>query len=210
MTHTKRYLVIYPLLLAVGLYMHLHSDISVPMNRPFTEFPRQHSSWTMISQTEFSENVLDVLKPTDYLSRQYVSADGKDIGLYIGYHGGGKDTGGIHSPRHCLPGSGWYEESSQREKLVLPDGAIDLVRAVYRKGDSREMFLYWFHVQGDTLSDEYSLKLAEIKNSMLKRRRDSAFIRVSVPVEHDLQASAAQGEKFVRDFYPQIQQFLPQ
>lgn len=204
-----RFIVVYVVLIAVGLYINLHQDMTVPTNRPFSEFPTQHGSWKMISQAEFSEQVLDVLKPTDYISRQYVTPNGVDVGLYIGYHGGGKGTGGIHSPKHCLPGGGWYEESSRREKLAVNGGDINIVRSVYRKGDSREMFLYWFQVQGETLSDEYSLKLAEIKNSMLKRRRDSAFIRVSVPVEGDLQSTAAQGEKFVREFYPVVQQFLP-
>ena len=205
-----RFIIIYVALIAVALYINFHRDITVPTNRPFAEFPILHNDWKMISQAEFSQQILDTLKPTDYISRQYVSPEGKDVGLYIGYHGGGKGTGGIHSPRHCLPGVGWFEESSKRESLSVPGGDINLVRSVYRKGDSREMFLYWFQVQGETMSEEFSLKLAEIKNSMLNRRRDSAFIRISVPVEGDLQASATQGEKFIRDFYPQIQQFLPQ
>ena len=205
----SRFIIIYVALIAVALYLNLHQDMTVPTNRPFSEFPIQHNSWEMISQAEFSQQVLDVLRPTDYISRQYVSPEGKDVGLYIGYHGGGKGTGGIHSPKHCLPGGGWFEESSQRQKLTVGDDTLNIVKSVYRKGDSSEMFLYWFQVQGDTLSDEYSLKLAEIKNSMLKRRRDSAFIRISVPVEGDLQVASARGEMFVKDFYPLIQQFLP-
>ena len=205
----SRFIIIYVALIAVALYLNLHQDMTVPTNRPFADFPAQHNSWKMISQAEFSQQVLDVLRPSDYISRQYISPEGTDVGLYIGYHGGGKGTGGIHSPKHCLPGGGWFEESSQRQKLTVGDETLNIVKSVYRKGDNREMFLYWFQVQGDTLSDEYSLKLAEIKNSMLERRRDSAFIRVSVPVEGDLEGAAAQGEKFVRDFYPQIQQFLP-
>lgn len=205
----SRFLIVYAALIAVALYINLHKDMTVPTNRPFTEFPVQHNSWKMASQAEFSQQVLDVLKPTDYISRQYVSSEGGGVGLYIGYHGGGKGTGGIHSPKHCLPGGGWFEESSKREKFSVQGGSIDLVRSVYRKGDSREMFLYWFQVQGATLSDEYSLKLAEIKNSMLKRRRDSAFIRISVPVEGNVELAAARGEMFVKDFYPLIQQFLP-
>ncbi len=206
----SRFIVVYAGLIAVALYINLHQDMTVPTNRPFADFPVHHNSWKMISQAEFSEQVLDVLRPTDYISRQYISQEGADVGLYIGYHGGGKGTGGIHSPKHCLPGGGWYEESSQRQKLAVDGGMLNIVKSVYRKGDSREMFLYWFQVQGGTLSDEYSLKLAEIKNSVLKRRRDSAFIRVSVPVEGDLEMATHQGEKFIKDFLPQIRQFLPQ
>jgi len=209
MIKTSRFIIVFILLAIAGLYINLHADITVPMNKPFTEFPTVSQAWRMSSQAEFSDNVLNVLKPTDYLSRQYQGADGARVALYIGYHGGGKGSGGIHSPKHCLPGSGWYEVSSKRDHLEVNGERINLVRAVYQKGESKEMFIYWFHVKGRTLSEEYSLKLAEITNSFLYRRRDSAFIRVSVPFETDEQGAAAVGERFVRDFYPVIREFLP-
>jgi hypothetical protein len=65
-------------------------------------------------------------------------------------------------------------------------------------------------VRGKTLSDEYALKLTEIRNSMLHNRRDSAFVRVSVLFDGDQAAAAALGEQFIRDFYPAIAGVLPQ
>ena len=163
----------------------------------------------MISQSAFSTAVLDVLKPTDYLSHQYQGSDGAKVSIYIGYHGGGKESGGIHSPKHCLPGSGWYEISSKRDYLEVNGERINMVRAVYQNGESKELFLYWFQVKGRTMSEEYSLKLAEITNSFMYRRRDSAFIRVSVPIEADEQGAAAVAERIVKDFFPVIRDFLP-
>jgi EpsI family protein len=83
------------------------------------------------------------------------------------------------------------------------------VRAVYQKGDSRELFLYWYQVRDHSLSDDYSLKLAEIVNSVLYRRRDATFIRVSVPVESDIDQATTRGEQFIRDFEPSFREFLP-
>jgi EpsI family protein len=209
MIKKSRFVTVYLLFIVVGLYLNLHSDVAVPTNKPFSEFPVSNNGWQMHSQSEFSDNVLNVLRPTDYLSRQYTGPDGKQVSLYIGYHSGGKNSGGIHSPKHCLPGSGWYEASSKRTELEVEGKKIKLVRALYQKGESREMFLYWFQVKDKSLSEEYSLKLSEIMNSLLYRRRDSTFIRISVPFETNEARAVATGEQFIRDFYPVIMGFLP-
>lgn len=204
-----RFIAVIVLFAATALIITFHRDTTVPTARPLSEFPQQVKSWQMTSNTEFSADVLGVLKPTDYLYRQYKDTNGKTVQIYIGYHGGGKDSGGIHSPKHCLPGSGWYEVSTRRGALETPGGRINLVRAVYQKGDSKELFLYWFQVRDHSISDEYSLKMSEILNSALYRRRDASFIRVSLPVDTDVEQSALKGEQFIRDFEPLIREYLP-
>jgi len=209
MNNKMRFIIVYVLFAAAVLVITFHRDINIPVNRPFAEFPRQVQSWQMSSRTEFNTNVLGVLKPTDYLSSQYKDSSGKTVNLYIGYHSGGKNSGPIHSPKHCLPGSGWYEASTRRGTLAISGGTINLVRAIYQKGDSKELFLYWYQVRDRSLSDDYSLKLAEIVNSALYRRRDASFIRVSVPVDTDIEQATVRGEQFIRDFEPLLREFLP-
>jgi EpsI family protein len=209
MISKSRFIILYVLLAITGVYINLHADITVPMNKPFTEFPLIVQGWKIVSQDEFGETVLNVLKPTDYLSRTYVGSDGQSAQLYIGYHGGGKGGGEIHSPRHCLPGSGWYEASSKRTSLDIGGRNINLVEAVYQKGEDKQMFLYWYQVKDASLTDEYSLKLSEIANSMMCRRRDASFVRISVPVQGSLEQCESTGKRFVKDFYPTIRQFLP-
>jgi EpsI family protein len=209
MNNMMRFIIVYVLFAAAALVISFHRDSVVPTNRPFSEFPKQVQSWQISNQTEFSANILSVLKPTDYLYHQYKDSSGKTVSLYVGYHGGGKGGGEIHSPKHCLPGSGWYEVSTRSGVLTTPGGSINLVRAVYQKGDSKELFLYWFQVRDRSVSNEYYLKLAQITNSALYRRRDATFIRVSVPVDTDVEQATARGEQFIRDFEPLFREFLP-
>lgn len=204
-----RFMVVYALLGTAALVITFHRDMEVPTNRPFSEFPQTVQSWQMVKREVFSDDVLRILKPTDYYSCQYKDADGKTVNLYVGYHGGGKDGGEIHSPKQCLPGSGWYEASSRRGVLLTSGGAINLVRAVYQKGENRELFLYWFQVRDRSISEEYSLKMAEIVNSAFHRRRDASFIRISTPVDSEIDQATARCERFVRDFEPVIREFLP-
>lgn len=202
-------MIVYALFTATALVITFHKDAAVPANRLFSEFPVQVQSWKMSQNNVFSDNILTVLKPTDYLSRQYKDAAGKTVSLYLGYHGGGKGSGEIHSPKHCLPGSGWHEVSSQRGALKIPGGSINLVRAVYQMGENRELFIYWFQVRDRSISNEYALKMAEIMNSALHSRRDASFIRVSVPIDSDIDQATARGEQFIRDFAPLFREYLP-
>ena len=206
----RRFLPVYLLFLLTGGYLHFHTGSAVPVARPLSDFPTVVREWRMTSQNRFSDEVISILKPTDYLSRMYErGADRPRISVYIGFHDGGRDSGEIHSPRQCLPGNGWQQLSAERIDLDEPLGRIRLVKSLYQKGNSRELFLYWFQLQDRTLSDEYSLKLAEITGSVIRGRKDASFIRVSVPCDGDEHEAAAEGVRFIRDFYPAIRQFLP-
>ena len=203
------FIAVYLLLIAVGLFLQLHRDLAIPTNKPFQQFPTQVSLWRMSGESFLSSDVQNVLKASDTLMRQYENPEGDKVELYIGYHGGGKDSGEIHSPKHCLPGSGWLESSSTRAGLLAAGEDLNLVRAVYQKGEARELFLYWYDVRGDSLSDEFSLKGRQILNSLLHRRRDASFIRISVPFQGDEERALAVGENFVKSFLPSIRSFLP-
>ena len=209
MNGTYRFIIVYILLAATWGYLDFHTDRTIPVAKPLIEFPGNVQGWHVTSQSSFGKEILNVLRPTDYLSRQYSRMTGDTIGLYIGYHDGGKDSGEIHSPKHCLPGSGWQEISSDRMDLVTPKGHVNLVKAVYQKGENRELFFYWFQVQGNTLTNEYALKVAEIMNSLFHGRRDAAFVRISVPIIADEKGAETSGIDFIREIYPLIGNFIP-
>jgi exosortase D (VPLPA-CTERM-specific) len=204
-----KFVCIFVLLSVSALYLNLHIDLLVPMNKPLDQFPRIVSGWHMTQEFPMSDEVQKVLMATDTLSRSYTTAEGKTVDLYIGYHGGGKESGEIHSPKHCLPGGGWFELSSKTRLLETAGSKVNLVQAVYQKGENKELFLYWFQVQDRTISNEYLLKIAEITNSIVNRRRDASFIRVSLPSGIDEQGSVALGERFIHDFLPAMQEYLP-
>ncbi|MEW6117517.1 MAG: exosortase C-terminal domain/associated protein EpsI [Nitrospirota bacterium] len=206
----SRFVIVYLLLILALLYLHLHTDVAVPIKRSFTEFPLREGQWVMISQATLSNSIMKVLRPADYLMREYRGPDGEKISLYIGYHSGGKESGEIHSPKHCLPGSGWYRIAERTMQVNVGGRVLRFVRAVYQKDENKEMLLYWYQIKGRTLSNEYALKAHEILNSALYRRRDSAFVRISLPLEGEEEAVFRRGMRFIRDFYPRIAEFLPE
>ena len=205
-----RYVFVYLLLGLTALFIATHANVAVPVNKPLTNISSSPGEWTMVKQTRFNAQVLEVLKPTDYLYRVYKDSAGNKVTLYLGYHSGGPDSGQIHSPKQCLPGSGWFELSEVKRTLQVAGKELPFIQAVYQNGAQKELFLYFFQVKGQILSDEYSLKLAEITNSILYNRKDSAFIRISVPFLDDQSEAAIVGERFLTKIYPHIISVLPQ
>jgi len=209
MKNQGRYIIVYLLLVLTALFIYTHETVAVPVNKPLTDIPTSFGEWTMVGQSRFNQDVLQNLQPTDYLYRVYKDSAGNRVTLYLGYHAGGPESGPIHSPKHCLPGSGWFELSEVKRKIQVAGKELPVVQAVYQNGDQKEMFLYFFQVKGQILTDEYSLKISEITNSILYNRRDSAFIRISVPFHGDQAEAAAAGDSFVIKVYPYIASVLP-
>lgn len=204
-----RVAVVLALLAGAALFISFHKDLQVPLARPFAEFPVAHNGWRMVSQSNFSDDILSSLRPTEYLSRRYVRADGKHVDIYMSYFDGSPEGGRIHSPKNCLPGGGWSELSSSRTTMTVGGDTVNLVQAVYAFGDSKEVFYYWFVMRDQTIYDEFSLKIAEIVGSMLYQRRDQSFIRISVQSKQELSVDQKIIEDFLSDFYPLIRDFLP-
>jgi EpsI family protein len=210
MIGTGRFLIVYMMLAAAGIYLTHHADLTVPLNTPLSQFPTTVGEWRMTSQTAFSPEVLAVLKPSDYLYATYARSNEASVQLYVGYHGGGERGGEIHSPKNCLPGGGWFEVATKKSVLKSGVHQVSLVQSVYQKGEVRELFLYWFQVGDRSLTSEYALKLAQIGNSVRHRRRDATFVRIVVPVRGSVAEATTIGERFVTDFYPVIARHLPQ
>lgn len=209
MRNQSRYIIVYLLLGLTALFIFTHENAAVPVNEPLTDIPASFGAWTMVGQSRFDPKVLANLKPTDYLYRVYRDAQGNQATIYIGYHDGGPDSGPIHSPKNCLPGGGWFKLSEAKRTFVTVGGALPVVQAVYQNNEQKELFIYFFQVKGRILVDEYSLKLAEITNSIFYNRRDSAFIRISVPYNDDHMDVATVGEGFLTGIYPYIAAALP-
>ncbi len=198
------------LLLLAGAWIFLHARGTPSSLGAVTldRLPTEHAGWLMTSSATFNQHVLDILRPTDYLSRTYTGREGEQVELYIGYHDG-IDSGSIHSPRNCMPGSGWHQLESGKTVLDVDGRPLELVKAVYAKERASMTVLYWFQVMGRPITSEYSLKLAEALSSIRHGRKDSAFVRILVDRESSSLPSEAVAERFVRDFFPCIADVLP-
>ncbi len=130
---------------------------------------------------------------TSYLVRNY-SAPGDSaaagFSLYVGYYDQQAQGRTIHSPKNCLPGSGWEPLASSPETLTTAAGPVTVNRYLIQKGQERALVLYWYQGRGRVAWNEYLVKWDLLRDAALKRRSDEALVRIVVPVT-DSQAGAS-------------------
>ncbi len=173
---------------------------STPLNKPFSEFPRQIDKWVGTPQ-RLDQETIDTLDLSDYLLMDYRSPDGKSVSLYAAYYESQGKGESIHTPATCLPGRGWVFEEEQVIELPLaghPRGSIQVSRTFMRKASSRFLAYYWFPQRGRVLTNLYQLKLYAFWDSFTLHRTDGALVRVITPV-YDSDAPG-QAEKRLREF----------
>lgn len=209
MISSSKFIVLYVLLAAAAFFMATHKDSPTPLAMPFEDFPTVVGEWRMIGDAQFDPETLKILRPTDYMARRYKRADGAVADIYVGYHDGASKAGPLHSPRNCLPGSGWVEVSSEKKSIPLSGKNLDAVMAVYQHGEMADLFIYWFQVGGKVVSNEYDLKISEVLNSIRNSKRDTSFIRISVAMPGDKATAADSATDFLRSIQPVLVKYLP-
>ncbi len=141
-----------------------------------------------------------------YLTRTYSTANVPSIGLYVAYYGSQRPGVSIHSPLHCLPGTGW--EALDVDTVAVPAGAAQVRQLTMRKNFDQAVVIYWYQLEGRTVANEIKSKLYLLSDSLRRRQSDAALVRVVVPVSSDPAAAAAQGLSFVGELLPRLAPLL--
>jgi len=170
--------------------------------------PMSKEGWIAreISVSSAEQQMLDVKQ---YILREYSDNSGFKVWLFVGYFTSQKYGTGMHSPRNCLPGEGW--EIVNRAYVPLP-GNSDLIvnRMDIGRGESRQTMYYWFVTRAGHLNNEFSLKGDLVKNAILGRPTDAAFIRINFPAaDFDPETTEKRIGEFMRIFQKEVYSALP-
>lgn len=160
----------------------------------------------------FDSVAYDVLKADTSTLRYYTDQDGQGYWLFVAYFASQKYGSQIHSPKHCLPGSGWRIESISPYPLSIPGGANrEVNRLVIADIDSRQLMFYWFETRSGAIRNEFGLKLDLVKNSLTLSPTDAAIVRLTVPIEGDdtIDSATQRAMKFLTTFFPDVERALP-
>ena len=107
---------------AVLFYSASHGD-STPLGAPLIAFPSHFGDWRVFSEGVVDKETQDVLRADDTLSREYAKPDGAAANLFIAYFKTQRYGQSPHSPKNCLPGSGWQRWRRARSTFPLRAGA---------------------------------------------------------------------------------------
>jgi len=152
-------------------------------------------------------DTLRILAADDVLNRTYRAGDGTPIGLYVAYYAAQRPGVSIHSPLHCLPGTGW--EALDVSTVRLPGAASGTVRRlIVRKDRQLALVLYWYSLHGRIIAGEVTSKLTLLADSVWLHRSDAALVRIVVPIAGSAAAADEHGLAFARDLAPRLADIL--
>lgn len=153
---------------------------------------------------------------TDYALRVYLSDAETDevvnaggLSIYIGFYESQTRGRTIHSPKNCLPGSGWEALTSTTADIPVGGEAATVNRYVLQNGEAQALVLYWYQGRGRVAHDEYLVKWDLLRDAALHRRTDEALVRIVVPIEDSEEAAFEAARAVAQDLIPRVEAVLP-
>ncbi len=185
----------------------------VPTSAPLDLFPAQLGEWREVQNYPVEQEIRDQLKADDLLNRLYAAPGSTaPAGLFVAYFKTQRTGQSPHSPKNCLPGSGWEPEATGFLDVAVPGQPqpIRINRYVVSHGDDQSVVLYWYQSQRRVIASEFSAKMWLVIDSIRYHRSDTALVRVTIPVENNNPDAATQsGMAFVQTLFPVLKSYLP-
>jgi EpsI family protein len=194
-----------------------HRVAIAPTREALAAFPRELPGFHG-TDVGMPQETLDALRLSDYLSMRYQGDDAvAPIGLWVAYYDAQKVGDATHSPRFCIPGSGWNIDSLQMATVGVSgvEGRRDIPvnRAIISKDGMRLLVYYWFQERGRSEADEYLVKLHILRDGMAFERTDGALVRLTIPLENrdaeSVRDADATLQRFTNSIYPLLPRFIP-
>jgi len=154
----------------------------------------------MLREGVIEQDEKDVLRADDYLTRQYTAPGGKTASLFVAYFRSQRTGQTPHSPKNCLPGSGWSWSVSDtiRVNIVARAQPIEINRYMVSKGDERAVVLYWYQSRDRVVASEYRAAIFTAWDALRYNRTDTELVRVVTPVTRN-------GVEFIQAFFGKLQ-----
>ncbi len=156
------------------------------------------------------DDELQVLRADDFISRVYRDDEGEDVRLSVAYYGLQRSGTSVHSPRNCLPGSGWEPVEHSRMWISSPygPGAVNRYLVEHESGASALVY-YWYQGRGRLEASEYMVKWELLRDAVVRRRTDEALVRVVFPLRKGQPFPSGRALEVVTDVAHALASHLP-
>jgi EpsI family protein len=170
-----------------GLLVYWSAGSEHPPAPPaLSQFPSTLAGWMELHEDPIDPDVVNTLKADRLLSRTYSHGTGANptadsagflVAWFQSQRAGASQP---HSPKVCLPASGWEPESSGELSITTTAGAITVNRYVVADRNERAVILYWYQTSRRAIAGEWASKLWLIADALRDRRTDTALVRIVV------------------------------
>jgi len=154
---------------------HLQPEAPDTMN--IEEFPLKKDAWTGVRDDLVPEFV-EMLNPTAIFSATYTNGRGRSVHLFFDYFAGQSNPGGPHSPRNCVPGSGWIISKESEHRIDIKGRNVNIGRFYFRRESSEKVMDFWYITRYGETANDYLFKFYSMISSLTFRPNDIAFVRI--------------------------------
>ena len=169
-----------------------------------SRLPYVIGDWRGDDDDSLDEETAAELGADAYLTRTYAAASGDDVALYVAYYGSQRPGISIHSPLHCLPGTGW----EPIDDTTLPIATGSVRRVTMQKNLDRVVVIYWYQMHGRAVASEIKSKVYGLFDRVRSGRSEAALVRIAVPITGESEAAVSRGLSFVGALLPQLASVL--
>jgi exosortase D (VPLPA-CTERM-specific) len=192
------------------------------VRQSFTDFPQQIGGWAG-APIALDAEILGALKDADTYNGDFTEGHNAEgaaaapVSLFVAYYDSLSTAAAIHSPRVCLPGSGWefasFEERNFGDVINGVTGTYNHV--LIQKGEQKILMYYWYQQRDRRTANEFGMKYYVLVDNLLKGRKDGALVRLYTPIITSVGDSAeAEAEARLRSFAaalaPKLPNYLPE
>jgi EpsI family protein len=185
----------------------------VPQSRPLTGFGLALRDWTDLGEQSIDRPTLEVLNADDTIYRAYKNDTSQHVvTLFVAYFASQRTGKTPHSPKNCLPGTGWVPTESGTVQIPVPgrSAAIRINRYVVVRGEAQDVVLYWYQAHGRVIASEYDAKFYTVLDSLRYQKSDMSMVRIVSPgVNGNIADATSVAIAFVQRVFPSLQTYLP-
>jgi EpsI family protein len=191
------------LLLSATLVASKLSEPRVPefLARPLDSIPWSLAGFNGAPNPPLSAQVLAKLQADKYVSRLYRKQD-MMADLFIAFYAYQRSGESMHSPKHCLPGSGWEIWNYGSTEIPVDGQNIKINKYSISRESDRRLVLYWYQSRNRIVSSEYLGKILLARDALLNNSTAGSIVRIVVP---DQPAALEQARGFAAELIPYIQ-----
>lgn len=183
-----------------------------PVARSLETFPTDLGKWRMIQQGVMEPEIKDVLRADDYVTRDYAASNTQVANLFVAFFKTQRAGQTPHSPKNCLPGSGWVWTVSDTIPVTVPgrETPIEINRYVIAKGEDKAVVLYWYQSRDRVVAKEYQAAAYVAWDALRHNRTDTSIVKVTVRILNNQEEAATQtGIDFIQSFFATLRQYFP-
>ena len=172
-----------------------------PLAAPLDQISARIAGWQAIGDETLPPRTVQVLDPTSYLSRTYAK-NGSQLNLFVAYYAQQRAGESMHSPKHCLPGSGWEIWKHDSASIPVNGQTYRVNKYSIQNLGVRMLMLYWYQSKRRIVSSEYMGKILLARDTVATGYTGGSIVRIIVP---DTSGAAGEGIAFAEELIPQLQ-----